>query len=718
MEWGSVVYPDIDKPLLTTPDLLKLTIFEDNKFFSYLMNIGFVEPAFLSALALITIPIIVHLFNFRKFKVVYFTNVSFLKELKEETNSRSKLKHLLVLASRILAIAFLVLAFAQPFIPRVEGNKGFAGNAISVFVDNSFSMEAIGTKGSRLEEASSIARDIVKSYKPSDRFQLLTCDFDPAHQRLVTREEFLTQLDQVAPSPVSRTVSEVLSRQKGVLDPAGPLNKVAIQISDFQKSTTNLADIQSDSTVGVLLVPIGSADANNISIDSCWLASPVVQPGEAVDITVRIRNHGTADLSSVPMKFTANGSPKSATSVDVAANGFKDVSITFTPSDTGWYTCMVALEDDAVLFDDQYFFSLHVESSVTIVSINGPSAGPFFKSLFPAGGYFKLVEFGDKQVDYGALANARVVLLNEVRQPTSGLVAELKKFADRGGVTIIVPDSIPDLAAYASLSALLGTGTLGAARTVSDKVDRLQTDDAVFAGVFTSKNGLSSSTDLPLVNRFFPQSNGVPEVLLRLRNGDALLNRYRGSSGQTYLLGASLSGNMTGLARHAIFVPLFYRMALLATNPQALALSIGKDPKMELPAGGFSGDRTFKIKGGSQGMEFIPSQRLAGASVVIGFGNTIREAGAYQLSLDGALASTPSFNYNRAESVMSFNNAEMLQQMVADARLKNFNVDATFGAKAMSGNVNSTGVPLWKYCIMLVLFFLALEVILLKFWKT
>ncbi|MBL0342555.1 MAG: BatA domain-containing protein [Bacteroidetes bacterium] len=78
------------------------------------MNISFVFPGFLLASALIAIPLIIHLFNFRRFKKVYFTNVKFLKELKEETSSRSKLKHLLVLLARMLAVIFLVLAFAQP----------------------------------------------------------------------------------------------------------------------------------------------------------------------------------------------------------------------------------------------------------------------------------------------------------------------------------------------------------------------------------------------------------------------------------------------------------------------------------------------------------------------------------------------------------------------------------------------------------------------------
>ena len=79
----------------------------------------FAYPEFLFALSLIAIPIVIHLFNFRRFKKIYFTNVKFLKDIKEETTSRSKLKHLLVLLSRILAVSFLVFAFAQPFIPSV-----------------------------------------------------------------------------------------------------------------------------------------------------------------------------------------------------------------------------------------------------------------------------------------------------------------------------------------------------------------------------------------------------------------------------------------------------------------------------------------------------------------------------------------------------------------------------------------------------------------------
>src|ERR1041384_2944175 len=100
----------------------------------------FANPYFLFALLALAIPIIIHLFNFRKFKRVYFTNVRFLKEVKQDTKAKNKLKNLLILCSRLLAILFLVLAFAQPYIPRDNGAVHTGDKVISVYIDNSFSM--------------------------------------------------------------------------------------------------------------------------------------------------------------------------------------------------------------------------------------------------------------------------------------------------------------------------------------------------------------------------------------------------------------------------------------------------------------------------------------------------------------------------------------------------------------------------------------------------
>ncbi|WP_199897936.1 BatA domain-containing protein, partial [Flavobacterium sp. B17] len=85
----------------------------------------FLYPAFLFAMLSLAIPVIVHLFNFREYKKVYFSNVQFLKEVQEQQASHRNLKERLILAARLLALAFLVLAFARPYIPgRQKMNVG------------------------------------------------------------------------------------------------------------------------------------------------------------------------------------------------------------------------------------------------------------------------------------------------------------------------------------------------------------------------------------------------------------------------------------------------------------------------------------------------------------------------------------------------------------------------------------------------------------------
>ena len=117
----------------------------------------FAQPLFLIALTALAIPIIIHLFNFRKYKKVYFTNVKFIAEIKQETKKRSQLKHLLILFARLLAIACLVMVFVQPYLPSSIRQKKLKGSqAVSIYIDNSFSMEALSSSKLPPEESASI----------------------------------------------------------------------------------------------------------------------------------------------------------------------------------------------------------------------------------------------------------------------------------------------------------------------------------------------------------------------------------------------------------------------------------------------------------------------------------------------------------------------------------------------------------------------------------
>jgi len=230
----------------------------------------FAYPEFLYALFAIAIPIIIHLFNFRKFKKIYFSNVEFLKEVQQETQSKSKLKHLLILLSRILAIAFLVLAFAQPFIPVSENDLSNQNNTVAIYIDNSFSMESVGENGSLLNEAKNKAIEVVNSYKATDKFILVSNNFNAGDQRLLSNEEIIDKIENISISSSSRNISTIYSRNRDALNTSID-NKAFYILSDFQESTSDLNLIKADTLIETYLVPIESSQASNLYIDSCCL---------------------------------------------------------------------------------------------------------------------------------------------------------------------------------------------------------------------------------------------------------------------------------------------------------------------------------------------------------------------------------------------------------------------------------------------------------------
>jgi hypothetical protein len=277
---------------------------------------NFLYPGFLFALLTIAIPIVIHLFNFRKFKKVYFSNVQFLKEAKEQNSSREKLKHLLVLFSRILTLIFLVLAFSRPYIPSGTSKNPSEKNVVSIYIDNSYSMETVNREGSLLDEAKRKAKEIVNSYGLNDQFQLLTNDFEGKHQRFINKDEFLLQLEEVKISSASRLLQQVIHRQQSE---GNKINHVNYLLSDFQKNFVGTQPLQADSNSILTFVKLNANSLPNISADSIWSLSPVHQPNQKERIVVRLKNYGDEDAKDIPVKLSLNGQQKAIGNVAVPA---------------------------------------------------------------------------------------------------------------------------------------------------------------------------------------------------------------------------------------------------------------------------------------------------------------------------------------------------------------------------------------------------------------
>jgi len=156
------------------------------------------NPQILYFLFAIAIPIFIHLFNLRKHKVVYFSNITFLKEIKSDKKKRNTLKQLLILLSRILAISAIVFAFANPYIP--NNSEDISTNNTVIYIDNSFSMDNVSEKGRLLDIAKENALEILNSSNKTNQFWILTNNFSATENYPKNKkesEEFILKFEKL-----------------------------------------------------------------------------------------------------------------------------------------------------------------------------------------------------------------------------------------------------------------------------------------------------------------------------------------------------------------------------------------------------------------------------------------------------------------------------------------------------------------------------------------
>lgn len=659
-----------------------------------------------------------------------FTNVHFLKEVRHDTKARNKLKNLLILACRLLAVMFLVFAFAQPFIPKdnVEVKKG--NKAISIWIDNSFSMDAVGSSGTLLDEIKKDAREIVNAYGTSDRFQLLTNDFEGRHQRLVTKEEFLELLEEVKPSPAVRTISEVVRRQQDLLNNTPdiePENKSAYLLSDYQKTISDFGRIEADTAIHFREIIASAQNRNNLYIDSVWFESPVRKIDQPEAMHVRIRSRSEEDMSNVPMRLYINGQAKTPASFSVPAGGVTDTILYFTVREPGLQQGMIEINDYPVTFDDKFYFSFTVLKNIPVLSIEPADAmQPMFgedhylKKLFSTDSAFVFTEMDEGKIDYSAFASYRFIILNSLSSVSSGLAAELKKFVDNGGSLLVMPGRNAQVETYNSLLNPLGLAGYGAASadTGLQPVSHLNFNHALYQGVFETTNG---RMDMPsAVNPFAIRSNSQSreEELMRLQGGQLFLASYRTGKGNVYLSAVGLYNNFGNFAHHALFVPTLYQMALFSQPQSELYYTIGDSKPVDIGDVGSIGENPFHLIDLDKKYDVIPAHLVQDGKTLLDVQQLVVAPGNYLINLDQKQINGISFNYDRTESDMTVLTREDVVAQNSAAGLQNFSlVDKGMQELSEILTEQDYGIRLWKVCIWIVLGALLAEILIIRFWK-
>ena len=674
----------------------------------------FLYPTFLWALLALAIPIIIHLFYFRRFKKVYFTNVKSLKEVKEETSARSRLKNLLTLLMRLLAMAALVLAFAQPFIP-VDTAIKKGRKSVSLFVDNSFSMNALSEDVPLIEKGKQRAREIISAHNDEDEFQILTNDFEGRHQRMVSKEDALALVDEIKTSPGVRALSNVIARQKQVLNAPDADNNIHYLISDFQK---NITDIQNyaDTTGEVNLVPLQSVQEKNISVDSCWFDAPVQMVNQTNKLVIRVRNHSDAPAENLRLSLQYDGQEKPVGTLSIPANSYVIDTVALTIQRTGWHEAKIAVTDYPVQFDDHYFFAFNVAEVIKVLSINEVQANKYLNAAFTGVPYFSIDNKGSQNLDYSQFANYQMIILNELNSISSGLAFELNQYTKNGGNLLVFPNRNANIATYKGFLNAFQANELVVLETQEKEVGRVNYEEFIFKDVF---EGRRSNLKLPVTQvnyKLTTFGRSKEEKLLTYRDGTSFLSKYRFDKGNLYLCAAPLEADYSNLVKNGeIFIPMLYKMAISTAKSQRIAYTIGKDDFLEADNQQLTGNETvYKLKGTAE--EFIPEQTKIGSKIILGVYDQVKTSGFYDLFLEeGTTKAKYAFNYDRKESKLAYwNEADLASQIGPNATVLTANADTDY--EQLIGERNQ-GIPLWRWAVIAALVFLGIEGLLLRFWK-
>lgn len=675
---------------------------------------SFVYPSFLWALLLIVVPILIHLFHFRRFKVVYFTNVRFLKDIKEEQSNRKKIRDLLVLLSRIFALIFLVFAFAQPFIADKNLPKKEGSTDVSIYIDNSFSM-SLENEGVRfIEIAKARAEEIISAYGANDRFQILSSDFEGRDQRLLSKDDAIARIRELQLGYQSKDFDKVLQRQKNALETGDNKNKELFYISDFQKNS--LQGFENKDSISLYLIPIAGSNIKNLSVDTIWFESPVHQMNQPNSLIVKVKNHSDLDASDVNISLDVDGEKRPGGKLEVPAKGFVYDTLSISVSKTGFHKASIQINDYPVAFDNTYFFNFKVEEQIDILEIFETKPDPYIGASFKRNTFFKMNQMSVKQMDFSQLKNYELIILQGIKNLSSGLAAELNTFISEGGNVLIFPAENQNMNDYNSFLKQIESVQLGAWESKEKGVNSINYDDYIFQDVFTEKK---QNLKLPSTQGQYKikvSNRSGSEDILSYRDGSSFLTKTKFNLGYSFVCAAPIALTYSNLVQNSeIFIPMLYRLSMMTGKIEKLAYTMGKDLFIETRVPENVGEAVLRLR--NDKIEFIPEQRTIGTKLLCNVSQLKSEAGFYGLFAEGnaEVLDVFSFNYDRKESEMQF-----FTKKEIEGRMQSYMsiVDGTY-AKDFSSilSVEKKGWILWKYCLLLVLLFLALETALLRLWK-
>lgn len=637
----------------------------------------FKHPELLWALLLLLIPIIVHLFQLRRFKKTPFTNVRLLQKVVSQSRKSSTLKKWLLLATRLLLFTSLIIAFAQPFFSK---KTALQEKETVIYLDNSFSLQAKDDNETLLNTS---IQQLIKALPKDKSFTLFTND---KVFRNVKLKDIQNQLLGLSYSTNQLNINDIYLKGGTYFDASKPSIKNLIVISDFQELMTSKSTDTSN-YIQRHLVQLKSEDLENISLDSIYTSSLSMD-----NIELEALLSANTEIKDTPVSLFNSGKLIAKTSAQFSN---KKATVSFTIPYNSEINGTLEISDSGLSYDNVLYFNMAPKEKINILCINEGDDN-FLTRIFTDDEFIYSSSLL-KEVDYSAIDKQNMVILNALDVIPTSMATVLQKFKENGGSIMIIPSKNINIDSYNTL--LNGFNKTAISQKINGEhnIVTINFSHPLYQNVFDKK---VVNFQYPKVSEYYSVKTGTPQ-LLTYDNGAPFLIGLKGF----YFFTAPLSKETSNFKNSPLIVPTLYTMGINSLKMADLYELMGQDKTVDLPIS-IGKDQIIKLS--QNGYEVIPEQKSFTNKTTLNFGNVPNRDGLFNINEKDRTLRNISFNYPRGESELRFMDMDNLSSTSTSD-----SINSVFDSLEKEDHITE----LWKWFIILALLFLLVEVLIQKIFK-
>ena len=638
----------------------------------------FKYPELLWALFLLLIPIIIHFFQLRRFKKTPFTNVKLLQKVVAESRRSSTLKKWLLLLSRLLVVAGLVLAFAQPFFASFSA---LSKKETVVYLDNSFSMQAKKNEGTLLEGA---VQELIEAIPKESKFSLFTND---EVFKNVSLKDIQNNLLELGHTDKQLQLDEIELTARTLFTSDSSKIKNSIIISDFQERIISDRP-ETDNDIKKHLIQLSPDSPSNIVIDTVFISGTTAN---SLELTTLLS--GTGEVESTPVSLF-NGEKLIAKTAAVFDDNKKS-TVQFTLPQNEIVNGKIEISDAALNYDNQLFFNLNQKERIKVLAIGDGDAGYLSRIYSDDEFTFNSTNLGN--LNFTMIEEQNFIIINEIPTLSNALQNALRSFISDGGSMVIIPHSQLNTESYNNFLRNYGNTSFGEKIDNEIKVTKIAFNHPLYQNVFERE---VTNFQYPMVSQYYRIQTRASKILSYQDNTPFLI-----AANGIFLFTSSLGDANSNFKNSPLIVPTFFAMASNSLKLPQLYYYIGDINEVDIPVV-IAQDNILKVSRGDY--EFIPQQRYFATKTRIIFNDNPNVDGIYTVTDGDVKVQNISFNHPRNESDLRYAILDNL-----DAQSKNNSISALFSQIEKDNRVTE----LWKWFVILALLFMLAEVVIQKIFK-